>query len=224
MVSITSWMEEFTAAVRAAFGERVCCIGLQGSYGRGEVGEHSDIDPVVILSRLTPQDINVYRTLLAGLSDREKICGFFGGKEELLDWEPSDLFQFYHDTTPVYGSLDELLPRIGPEDAKRAVCIGACNIYHMCVHNMLHEQDPAVLKGLYKSAAFVLQAKHFGATGQYLRRQGDLLSLLPPMDRDILEISLALKKRDLAEGELEPLSERLFLWAGALIRKSHDLS
>ena len=74
MVSITSWMEEFTAAVRAAFGERVCCIGLQGSYGRGEAGEHSDIDPVVILSRLTPQDINVYRTLLAGLSDREKIC------------------------------------------------------------------------------------------------------------------------------------------------------
>ena len=32
MVSITPWMEEFTAAVRAAFGERVYCIGLQGSY------------------------------------------------------------------------------------------------------------------------------------------------------------------------------------------------
>lgn len=35
MVSITPWMEEFTAAVRAAFGERVYCIGLQGSYGPG---------------------------------------------------------------------------------------------------------------------------------------------------------------------------------------------
>ena len=99
------------------------------------------------------------------------------------------------------------------------MCIGACNIYHMCVHNMLHEQDPSILKGLYKSAAIVLQAKHFGVTGQYLRRQGDLLPLLSPEDRGILEISLALKKRALAEGELEPLSERLFLWAGALIRK-----
>ena len=89
------------------------------------------------------------------------------------------------------------------------MCIGACNIYHMCVHNMLHEQDPSILKGLYKS----------GVTGQYLRRQGDLLPLLSPEDRGILEISLALKKRALAEGELEPLSERLFLWAGPLIRK-----
>lgn len=77
--------------------------------------------------------------------------------------------------------------------------------------------DPSILKGLYKSAAFVLQAKHFGVTGQYLRRQGDLLPLLSPEDRGILEISLALKKRALAEGELEPLSERLFLWAGDLI-------
>ena len=219
MVSITPWMEEFTAAVRAAFGERVYCIGLQGSYGRGEAGPDSDIDVVVILDQLTPRDIKVYQALLAALPHRAEVCGFLSGKGELLGWEPSDLFQFYHDTTPVWGSLDELLPRIGPEDVDRAVCIGACNIYHMCVHNMLHEQDPSILKGLYKSAAFVLQAKHFGVTGQYLRRQGDLLPLLSPEDRGILEISLALKKRALAEGELEPLSERRFLWAGDLIRK-----
>ena len=55
MVSITPWMEEFTAAVRAAFGERVYCIGLQGSYVRGEAGPDSDIDVVVILDQLLPR-------------------------------------------------------------------------------------------------------------------------------------------------------------------------
>lgn len=219
MVSITPWMEEFTAAVRAAFGERVYCIGLQGSYGpgRGWPGQRHRRG-----GHPGPAHPPGHQGLPGPFScppPPGRGLRFLSGKGELLGWEPSDLFQFYHDTTPVWGSLDELLPRIGPEDVDRAVCIGACNIYHMCVHNMLHEQDPSILKGLYKSAAFVLQAKHFGVTGQYLRRQGDLLPLLSPEDRGILEISLALKKRALAEGELEPLSERLFLWAGALIRK-----
>ena len=37
----------------------------------------------------------------------------------------------------------------------RAIKIGACNIFHGCVHNMLHEKSEDILRGLYKSAAFV---------------------------------------------------------------------
>ena len=48
--------------------------------------------------------------MLDSLPDRELICGFLSGKEELLNWEPSDLFQFYYDTKPLKGCLDELLP------------------------------------------------------------------------------------------------------------------
>jgi len=47
-------------------------------------------------------------------------------------WEPSDLFQFYYDTTPIVGSLDELLIKIDKEAVDRAIKIGACNIYHGC--------------------------------------------------------------------------------------------
>lgn len=219
MFSITPWLEEFTHAVRTAFGGRVACIGLQGSYGRGEAGPDSDIDVVVILDRLLPQDIKTYEKVLEALPHRKEVCGFLSGRGELLGWEPSDLFQFYHDTTPVYGDLEELLPRIGPQDVQRAIRIGGCNIYHMCVHNLLHDKDPAILKGLYKSAAFVLQAKQFAATGEYLRRQRDLLPLLRGEDREILELSLALKNRDPSPEELEPLGEKLFLWAGKLIRE-----
>ncbi|WP_242856040.1 hypothetical protein [Ruminiclostridium josui] len=44
--------------------------------------------------------------------------------------EASDLFQFYNDTKPIKGSLDELLPKIDANAIDRAIKIGTCNIYH----------------------------------------------------------------------------------------------
>lgn len=102
------------------FGERLWFAGLQGSRGRGEETEESDIDLVVILDELTPGDIRTYDKMLDGLPDRELACGFLSGKEELFRWEPSDLFQFYYDTRPIVGSLDELLGRIDEEAVRRA--------------------------------------------------------------------------------------------------------
>ena len=46
------------------------------------------------------------------------------------------MFQFYYDTTPILGSLDELLDKIAEVDIRRAIRIGACNVYHMCAHNL----------------------------------------------------------------------------------------
>ena len=109
MIEISSWMDKFVGVLEERFGDRVWFVGLQGSYGRGEATETSDIDVVVILDELTAQDIQAYNSMLDTLPYRELICGFVSGKKELLNWEPSDLFQFYHDTTPIKGSLDELL-------------------------------------------------------------------------------------------------------------------
>lgn len=53
-------------------------------------------------------------------------CGFLSGKDELTNWEPSDLFQFYYDTTPILGTLDELLKMIDQAAIDRAIKIGAC--------------------------------------------------------------------------------------------------
>lgn len=51
------------------------------------------------------------------------ICGFISGKNELLNWETSDLFQFYYDTTPIKGSLDCLLEKIDKQTVKRATIV-----------------------------------------------------------------------------------------------------
>jgi len=161
-------MEHFTELLNKTFGERIYFVGLQGSYGRGEATEASDIDTVVILDKLTADDIKKYRDMVDILPNRELICGFLSGKDELLNWEPSDLFQFYHDTTPIIGTLDELLTKIDNSAVDRAVKIGACNIYHGCVHNMLYEKSDDIVRGLYKSASFVIQVNVFKNTANIL--------------------------------------------------------
>ena len=49
MVDIKNWIVEFVNKVEYTFDKRVWFIGLQGSYGRGEATDISDIDVVVIL-------------------------------------------------------------------------------------------------------------------------------------------------------------------------------
>ena len=211
MLNISVWMQDFLRALENTFADRVWFVGLQGSYGRGEATENSDIDVVVILDELTTADIQVYGKMLNTLSHRELICGFLAGKDELLCWEPSDLFQFYHDTTPVKGSLDVLLPLLDKETVERAIKIGACNIYHGCVHNMLHGKSADILKSLYKSASFVVQAIVYQQTGRYFRHQAALLEAASAQEKEILQAFMLLKNGGAVE--LEAMSERLFLWA-----------
>ena len=211
MIDITVWMRNFLQSLNKTFGERVWFVGLQGSYGRGEATETSDIDIVVILDQLSVADIQKYNTMLDTLSNRELICGFLSGKDELLNWESSDLFQFYYDTTPIQGSLDELLTVIDKTTVNRAIKIGACNLYHGCVHNMLHEKSEDVLKGLYKSASFIVQAIAFKQTGKYVKHQSELRDVISADERVIIDTFLNLKNGGKVDFDL--MSKALFAWS-----------
>ena len=215
VIEITTWMDGFLKALNKDFGSRVWFVGLQGSYGRGEATETSDIDVVVILDELSASDIQRYNSMLDTLPHRELICGFLSGKEELFRWEPSDLLQFYYDTTPLKGSLDELLPLLDTATVERAVKIGACNIYHGCVHNMLHEKSEDALKGLYKAASFVVQAVALRQTGKYVKRKRDLLNVVSSDEKIIVENLLKIK--DGCDFDFDNMSETLFSWSKKII-------
>ena len=217
MIEITTWMNGFLSSINEVFGDHVWFVGLQGSYGRGEATETSDIDVVVILDELSITDIHKYNAMLNTLPYRELICGFVSGKDELLNWEPSDLFQFYYDTTPIKGSLNELLTVIDEAAIDRAIKIGACNIYHGCVHNMLHEKSEDILKGLYKSASFVVQAIAFKQTGKYMRSKNDLLQIALPEEKRIINTFISLKNGGAID--FETMSQELFVWSKAWIAK-----
>ena len=217
MVDINCWLEEFLQKLNEVFKSRVWFVGLQGSYGRGEATETSDIDVVVILNELTVSDIQTYNDMLDTLPHRELICGFVSGKDEIMNWEPSDLFQFYNDTTPIKGSLDELLPKIDNVAVDRAIKIGACNIYHGCVHNMLHTKNDDILKGLYKAASFVVQAIVFKQTGDYIKHQNQLLQAALLEEKVVIETFLKYKNCETVD--FNSASEILIEWSKKWISK-----
>lgn len=141
----------------------------------------------------------------------DKIFGFLSGKMELMNWEPSDLFQFFYDTKPIKGSLEALLALIDDTAVSRAIKIGACNIYHGCVHNMVYDKSDDILNGLYKSASYLIQAICFKRTGNYITCQRELLETVSEEEKTIVKTFMDLKNGE--DVHINKMSERLFGWA-----------
>ena len=105
-MELEHWMQRYLQMVHALFGARICCVGLQGSCGRGEAGPESDIDVVLILDQVSMVDLERYRAAAEALPQREKLCGFVSGRRELEHWDRAELISFYYDTTPIEGDLN----------------------------------------------------------------------------------------------------------------------
>ena len=203
------WMSLLKDRLLESFGDRVVFIGLQGSRARGEAGDESDIDAVVILDTLSVRDLGTYRGILDRMPHRKLACGFVSGMDEIARWDPADLFQFRMDTVPILGDLGSILPPMDPDDSRRAAVAGACSIYHACVHNYVHERSPEILEALYKQARFVLRAKHYSETGVFLRALPNIVSETEGSDR---EIAIG------PEGDFDCRSEALIGWSSDIIR------
>ncbi|MCM1363159.1 MAG: nucleotidyltransferase domain-containing protein, partial [Clostridiales bacterium] len=107
--------------------------------------------------------------------------------------------------------LDNLLPQIDENAVKRAIKSSVCNIYHACVHNLIYEKDENILKELYKSASFVVQAIWYIQSGEYIKHQHDLLYRVNDEERKIVSSFLDIKKGEKIDFEL--LSNILFQWS-----------
>lgn len=217
-MNINKWMENYKSEVLSLFGERVWFIGLQGSRGRGEAEDSSDIDAVLILESILPSDLEKYRDMLEGLPEREKVCGFFSGRAELENWDKAELFQFCNDTVPLYGTLEGLLGTVTRGDIYRAVRSGACSIYHAAVHNFIHGKETETLKALYKSAVFVLQAQVFLRHGSFIKKHSQLAEYLLPEESLILNNYFTVKKG--GEIPFDKYSAVIIDWASEVIRKT----
>lgn len=85
------------------------------------------------------------------------------------------------------------------------------------MHNMVHERSEEILKGLYKSASFVLQAVAFKQTGSYFCLKKDLREVVSGKDRLILDNFLALKHGKAVA--FDKMSEDLFEWSKKVIER-----
>ena len=214
-MDLTLWLPRFTAAMEETFGERLLFLGLQGSRARGEAQEDSDIDTVVILDRLTAEDLAVFRAAAETLPYREKLCGFVSSAAVLRSWDKGELCGFVRDTGPLKGALRALTPLTGREEAQKAVHAGACALYHACCHNLLYDRSGAMLAALYKSARFILRAKVFADGGEDCPDLTTLRNALSGEDWEILERYLALRAG--AAENLDAWGGPLLAWAEGLI-------
>lgn len=218
MVAIDSWMEELAGKLTARFGSRLLFLGLQGSYGRGEATQDSDIDVVTVLDQVELADLDAYRAIVRGMPEGEKACGFLCGAAELKSWPRYDLLAVARDTRDVYGTLAELLPSFDQSDAAEAAAVGASGIYHAAVHTYLYadrESWPGFLKEAHKGAFFTLRALRELRTGENVRAKRDLLPLLEGDEREILACSLSP-----TDEPLEDVFARLVRWSAAAIAEA----
>ncbi|SNS88152.1 hypothetical protein SAMN05446037_102550 [Anaerovirgula multivorans] len=112
-----------------------------------------------------------------------------------------------------------MLPSIDKEDVKRAVKIGACNLYHACCHNFLYENSSEILSALYKSAFFILQAKYFDETNQYISSKEELIKHLDGIDKGILNICMDRKKLTaMDEDDLIIYYDKFISWSSVLLQ------
>lgn len=221
MIDIQKWLNDFCYALDEQFHERIEFIGLQGSYGRKEATDQSDIDVVVIFDTLTIQDLLDYDRIVSKLPYRDLLCGFVSGKDELMHWEKSELFQFYFDTTTIKGDLNKFIPNIEINNIKQAIHLEACQIYHTCVHNILHDKDKKILKSLYKSASFVIQAIYYKEHQHYIKSILELKDNIDGEEKDILNIYLQLKTNDrILDMKYHELSELIFNWSSRLVKEN----
>ncbi|WHH59707.1 hypothetical protein [Petroclostridium sp. X23] len=100
---------------------------------------------------------------------------------------------------------------------RAAVLMGACNLYHMCSHNYLHDRNIETLSNMYKSAFFILQAKHYSETSIYIRSQKALNDVLSGTDQLILQYSKQVKAAEESQAALDRYSDQLLRWTHQLI-------
>ena len=122
MLDAVTCMNDLALRLRAAFGERLIYLGLQGSYARGEADEQSDLDVMCVLEGLTASDLDAYRQIILQLPWAEKACGFICGREELAAWNPLEIACLLRSTQDWVGSLKALVP-----EAPGWICAAMCS-------------------------------------------------------------------------------------------------
>lgn len=219
MIDINKWLELYIKVIKESFSNRIVFIGLQGSYARNEASENSDIDVVLILDNLDINDLNIYKSAISKLPYTDLICGFISGRNEILNWDKSQLFQFCYDTIPIFNDLDFLFKLISKQDIRQSILSESCNVYHICVHNFVHECSFDILKSIYKNVSFILQAKYFYENNTYIKDKYTLSNNLNGLDRLILKDYVHLKSlKDVCNADFKNLSKRVLDWSSQTIR------
>ena len=217
MIDLDSYLNALILSCRAAFGERLLYVGLQGSWLRGEAHENSDIDVMVILDRFSVQDMDRYREILKRIGFYERSCGFICGRDELLRWNPLEVCQLRHTTKDLYGVLTDYLPSAAREDEVKYVQLSLGNLYHELCHRYIHadrDKNIAKFRGACKGVFFLMQNLHYLETGHFILTKKELAAAVSEEDRRVLELA------ELPDGfDFDQAFSVLFAWCQSVFTR-----
>ena len=222
MFALDSYLNALILSCRAAFGERLLYVGLQGSWLRGEAQENSDIDVMVILDRFSVQDMDRYREILKRIGFFERSCGFICGRDELLRWDPLEVCQLRHTTKDLVGVLTDYLPAATQEDEVNYVKLSLGNLYHELCHRYIHadrERNVAAFRGACKGVFFLMQNLHYLETGHFILTKKELKAAVSAEDRRVLELT------ELPDGfDFDQAFSVLFAWCQSAFLRVEQLA
>ena len=188
---LTQYLNSLIAGCVSAFGERLLYAGLQGSHMRGEAKEDSDIDVMIVIDALSPEDMAVYRGILGKTGHYDRSCGFICGRDELSSWNPLEICHLRHTTKDLYGSLEGLLPEASRKDEIDFVRLSLGNIYHELCHRYIHsdrEKNVSRFRGSCKALFFLIQNLRYLETGVFAVSKRELKDISGPEDREMLDM------------------------------------
>ncbi len=211
--NINKYCETLRSELISAFGERLCYMGLQGSYLRGEATDNSDIDIMVMLDGLSVADMDLYRNILDKVGKSDRACGFICGREDMKNWNPLEICQLGFTTKDIYGTLADYLPVWTRKDEVKYVKMSLNNLYHALCHGYIHaarDKLKAKLPLLYKAAFFILQNTHYLETGEFVLTKDALAEKLCGEDKAIMKSVIAFGNG--AAVDFDAQYERIFSW------------
>ena len=214
---IEIWLQNFTKKLFDEFGRRIKFIGLQGSYKRGEATSDSDVDIVIILDKLSFEDLTVYKKIVASMPFSQKICGFISGEKEIYNWPKFDLFQLLNDTVSLHGNLEDFIPIIKRNDILDSIKINTANLYHrMCHAYLFEDKNTDVLRSGYKSVFFFFFAIYYSRNTRYIASKAELAELLDGEEKEMLLVNMNWDSLNVS-GNADFYFEKIINWARANI-------
>ena len=213
MVNINSYIAELTDQLLQQFRTRLCYVGLQGSYLRGEANADSDIDIMVVIDGLSISDLDHYRAIIESMAHFDKSCGFICSKEDLSGWNPLEICHLEHTTRDYYGALADLIPSYTNTDIRNFIKFSLNGLYHSLCHSYIHADRKAFvssLPGMYKGVFFILQNLHYLRHREFIETKAALLQALTGKDADVLKHTINLSAGN--EYHFEDSLELLFTW------------
>lgn len=179
-LQIDQWLSKLVNELQFHFGKRLMLAVHVGSWARNDANEQSDIDINVILDSVTPEDIATYRAIIEDMPDRQMACGYFGGLNEIKLWPRDDLMTFFYGSQVLFGNMEEVIGSISQKDIFDNILTSTSIINHEVRHTMIYDEINADcaerMKGLFKTAFFVIQGWYFLEHGEYIPQKKTLLT------------------------------------------------